>query len=217
MNIVYLIKFKVDSLPNLYIGSKTNCTVVDGKIIDKRGKVYMGSSTDTACKDLIKSGVETELLILGTFDTYEETIQAERTAHIANDVVADPKFFNKSLAMESNYADPSYATYKHIVTGKKARLPRNHPLVLSGEWVGITKGTILTPEQRLTKANYGEKNGFYGKKHSQETLNFISENNSKKLKGKVKTDEHKRKLSEAATKRWEAYRERKAAEQKESI
>lgn len=76
----------------------------------------------------------------------------------------------------------------------------------------------VTPEnEKASRANFGEKNGFYGKHHSEETKKIISENNSIKLKGKKKTNEHKQKLSAAASRRWAAYRERKASGQEKSL
>lgn len=219
MHIVYLIKFNRDKIPNMYIGSKSNCTVDGNKIIDKNGNLYMGSSKVKEFVELVTSGVGYELFVLGEYHSFSEALSAEREAHIANDVVASPKFFNRIKANESNYSNPEFATYKHVSTGKVARLERNHPSVLSGEWVGVTKGNqqVLSEEQRLRKSSFGEKNGFYGKKHSKETLDFISKNNSEKLKGKLKSDEHKRKLSEAAKRRWETYRRNKELGKKESL
>jgi hypothetical protein len=43
---------------------------------------------------------------------------------------------------------------------------------------------------------YGEKNGFYGKTHSEETKRKISEKNTGRLKGKPKSDETRKRMSE---------------------
>lgn len=54
-------------------------------------------------------------------------------------------------------------------------------------------GTKQTPEWIEKRKMFGERNGMYGKHHSEETKKKISE----KLKGRVFTEEHKRKISEA--------------------
>ena len=204
-NIVYLMKFHRTELPNLYIGSKSNCKVVDGRMYGKRG-LYEGSSRDSTFASLVKSGIGYDLFVIGEFSSYDDALRAERAAHIRHDVVASPKFFNKSLALENNYSNPEYATYKHVETGKVARLKRMHPDVISGEWVGVTKGRVMPDSERGIRSMPGSKNPFYGKSHSNITKQSISKANSTALRGKKKTDEHRTKLSEAASRRWEAYR-----------
>ena len=143
MNIVYLIQFNIDTLPNKYIGSKSNCSVVNNKILNSRGKEYCGSSADKVFKQLVESLIPYEVKVLGTFESYSDALIAERDIQINYDVVASVEFFNKSIATFSSFADPSYATYKHVVTDKCVRLKRDHPKVLSGEYAGVSKGTIL--------------------------------------------------------------------------
>lgn len=52
-----------------------------------------------------------------------------------------------------------------------------------------THGTIASPESRMKMsiARTGEKNHFYGKHHSEETI--------KKISGRIRTEDHKRKIS----------------------
>ena len=174
MHIVYLMKFNREQLPNLYIGSKSNCSFIDGKILDKSGKLYEGS-----CKsDSFLEARETcsyVVFILGAFGTYNEALLLEKDCHIINDVVASTFFFNRAIATISNYANPDFATYKNISTDKVARLPRMHPEVLNGNWVGVTKGVTLSEEERAARGRSGIENGFYGKTHSDETLEHLSE------------------------------------------
>lgn len=163
-------------------------------ILDSSRLEYSGSSTDQNYETVLeKYGYTVELL--STHETYKEANLEERRLHILYDVVASPEYFNKINAVESNYADPDYATYKHTLTGKVARLPRNHPKVLSGEWVGVTKGLKISHEGN--KPKYGEENHFYGKKHSEETKALISLKNTGATLGIPKTAEHRSNISNA--------------------
>ena len=176
-NITYKITFtdrkEQNLMPYYYIGSKSNCTVKDGKIYGDRG-LYETSSFD--CKNMIQSGNAYEVEVLFESEKYEESLSKECELHIFHDVVADPRFLNKTVAMVNNYHNPDYATYKHTTTGKSCRLPRNHPMVLSGEYVGVTKGAKMSDEYRANKVKEttGEKNPFFGKKHTNETKDHLS-------------------------------------------
>jgi hypothetical protein len=217
MHIVYLIKFKRNEFPNKYVGSKSNCVVSENRIFDRHNKVYMGSSKDKQFRTMISLGYEYELQVLGEFDNYEKALQAERDIHIALDVVANIEFFNKAIAAMSTFTNPAYAIYKHLISGKVARLPRNHPMVLSGEWVGITRGITLTAEERKKRGRAGKLNGFYGRKHNEETRKIIAKRIGDAHRGKPKSPEHRRKMVEAAKLRWTKDPKRKANREKESL
>lgn len=141
IHIVYLIEFtkrKMNNiLPYYYIGSKSNC-IFDGKnILDENNKPYYGSSKAKGYFDALKLDIP-KISILGTYKTYEECVAAERELHLHHDVAANTKYWNLSIAQESNYSNPNYATYRNINTGKVVRLHRSHPLVLSKEYVGVS-------------------------------------------------------------------------------
>lgn len=59
-------------------------------------------------------------------------------------------------------------------------------------------GYIPTEEQKQyqSKIHTGEKNHFFGKKHTAESLQKISQNHAKPFLGKKFTEEHKQKMSE---------------------
>lgn len=202
-HVVYMVTFHRDQLPNKYVGSKSNAKIVDGMIMKNRREVYVGSSN---CKLFLeaKETCQFTVEILGAFDEYEDALEAEHNTHVRYDVVASPEFFNKSIARVNNYTDPAYATYRHLGTGKVARLPRNHPKVLNGEWVGITKGRVLTEEHRRNIGNgeRGEKNGFYGRRHTEETKRKSGKKIGDAHRGKPKSTEHRRAMSEAAKRLW---------------
>ena len=184
MHIVYLMVFDREQLPNLYIGSKSNCSIIDGKIYGKNNKLYEGSCASDSFRKAKKS-CNYKIQVLGEFLTYDEALLAERNAHLANNVVASPLYFNRIIATTTNYTNPDYATYKHVLSGKIARLQRNHPDVLNGSWVGVTKGTILSEEQRKSRGLSGEYNSFYGKTHSDKSKKIIGNKNA----GRIKTEE----------------------------
>lgn len=142
-HIVYLITFPkrkiANTMPYYYIGSKSNCIFDGTHIFGKNKKRYFGSSKADGYKEAIIKDSPV-ISVLSVFDNYDECIRYENFCHIVNNVVADPRYWNLSNANENNYANPNYATYKHINTGKTVRLLRDHPMVLSSEYVGVTKG-----------------------------------------------------------------------------
>lgn len=202
-HIVYMIELNRDELPRYYIGSKSNCSIVEGKIVDQRGKNYTGSAKDSSLKEAIKSGCLYNVHVLGSYDTYDIALENEKFVQIQNDVVASPYFFNRSLACENTYTNPEYATYKHTLTGKVARLRRDHPDVISKVWVGVTKEVVLDEESRKKRGRSGSSNPFFGKKHKDESKAKSGKKIGDALRGKPKSDEHCRKQSEAAKRRWE--------------
>ena len=142
-HIVYKITIDYkDQEPKYYIGSKSNCRFVNGVILDSNGKEYWGSSRDkTFLEDMNVNSKKIDVLCV--FDDYEDALTKERELHIVNDVVASTRFFNKSIATESTYSNPEYASYKHVKTGDVVRLRRNHKLVKNGTYVGVTKGVPM--------------------------------------------------------------------------
>lgn len=209
-NIVYKITFvnRISNgvMPYYYVGSKSNCEFVDGLIYDKCGKPYYGSSTYKGYHDIVSSS-EIEVEIIFESDDYNDVLMFERDYHIENDVVSSPKYFNLAIATINNFTDPNYSTYKHITENKVVRLPIDHPMVISGIYVGVTKGNVLSDEHKDKIGMKGDKNPFYGRKHSDESKAKISAKNSGRIasdetrmkmsesrKGVLKTEEHKQKI-----------------------
>jgi len=178
MNIVYRIIFnkrkKSNIMPFMYIGSKSNASIVNGIIYDKNGNPYYGSSCyENYLKIVEEDDISVE--VLEKFDEYVDALNYESSIQKKLDVVADPAYFNLGISTVNNFSDPRYATYKHVITEKTVRLPRDHPAVERGEYVGVSKGASLTEEQRKKIGRSGEKNPFYGKKHSEESRKKMSE------------------------------------------
>jgi len=210
-HIVYMIELFREENPRYYIGSKSNCSIVDNNIIDRRGKIYLGSAKDKTLKRIIRDGCKYTIHTLGVFDTYEKALEIERSIQIKNDVVASSAFFNRSLACENTYSNPEYATYKHSETGKIARLKRDHPDVVSKIWIGVTAGVTLDEESRKKRGRPGSSNPFYGRKHTEESKIKSGKKIGDAHRGKPKSAEHCRKQSEAAKRRWENARKEREA------
>lgn len=191
-----MIQVNKKNIPNKYIGSKSNCDVIDGKIISCRKTIYTGSSKNKLFKkDLEKYGYV--VYVLGQFEQPLEALKYERETHLLYDVVLNSEFYNLSIATENNFTNPEYAIFKNIETGKIARIKRNHDMVLSGVWVGVTKGRILSEEEKRKKSRPGKLNPFYGKTHTFETKKLLKELCKKTFKDVAKTEEHKKKISMA--------------------
>ena len=217
MHIVYLIKINKPSFPNMYIGSKSNCSFFDGKIYCSKGKIYTGSSKDKQYQEIMKWCTDYTVQVLASFETYKEALEAEKNIHIKYDVVASPQYYNKAIATISNYTNPDYATYKHSITGKVARLPRDHPKVISKEWVGVSSGVILTEEERKCRGRSGQQNGFYGRTHTEETKKKSGKKIGDAHRGKPKTDEQRRKMAEARRMYWASRKASNTSRKEESL
>lgn len=175
-HIVYLLRFKRKTIPNLYIGCKSNCEVKDNKILSKRG-VYTGSSKDLEFRQLIRKNLEYKIEVLYEGKSYKDVLAMERTIQLQYNVVVSPRFFNKTIAMENTYTNPAYATMRHVATGKVARIRRDSIGIESGEWVGITLGRKMSKAERARHGRSGKANGFFGKKHTKKTVDVIRAKN----------------------------------------
>jgi hypothetical protein len=222
MNLVYFLVFenrkKSNIQPYYYIGSKSNCSFNGKEIIDSKGKVYYGSSLWENYESICKNE-EIKVYIISEFEDYQECLNYEKLMHVKHDVVADTRYFNKSIATISSYSDPSYGSFRNIITGKTVRLPKDHPKVLNGEYVNCNKGykTYNNGSQekqflgdpppgwslgRLEKnKRFGKDNSFYDKKHSDESKNKIIDTRNETYKNNPERQEKVSKiLSETAKK-----------------
>lgn len=221
MNVVYEICFterkSKDIRPHTYIGSKSNCTFDGTNILDKNGKVYLGSSKFPGYKDLFLSE-KYEVKILSNFETYSKCIEFEKELHTMLDIAANDKYFNLAIASASTFADPNYGTFRHSTLNFFVKLPKNHPLVVEGVYVNSNDGyktynngdiekqfraDEIIPDGwthgRLAKNILsGEKNGFSGKHHTDETLSKIVKSRKQTYE---KDPEKYRKICDAAAER----------------
>lgn len=105
MNIVYKFTSKVTG--KWYIGSKTECKVVEGYILNRTGKKYFTSSKDP---ELIQEFIDgnMELEVLAEKVAREELLDLESEYQKNSNAVKDPMCYNMVLA---NQLDHSNCTY----------------------------------------------------------------------------------------------------------
>ena len=202
-------------LPYLYIGSKSNALYENGIILDSRNKPYYGASCYPSYDGIVADD-EIHVDILKEFQNYTDALNYESTIQKNLDVAASPEYFNLGIATVNNFTDPNFASYKHTITGKTVRLPRTHYRVLSGEYVGVSKGAVFSEHERRRRGRSGAENGFYGRTHTYSTIekmlatrdttykndpkryeevrNKLSDTAKNTFTGVPKTDEHKRKI-----------------------
>ena len=144
MNVVYKIVFterkRRKNYPYYYIGSKSNCQFVNGKIF-KNDKEYYGSSKYKNYSKIVKENIENITIeILHTFENYESCLKKENELHRKHNVVMSHEYFNQSYASINDFNDPNYALMKNVKSKKVCKILKNHPDVKCGLWVGITSG-----------------------------------------------------------------------------
>lgn len=120
----------------------------------------------------------------------------EYNHQMQRNVLKSDEYFNLSINSKSSFAKAGYGTFKHSENPSKViRLPVDDPLVLNGTYVGATKGYKTSDEtkKKISEAQTGENNGFYGKTHSDEVKLRIGDMN----RGRIKSEETIKKLSDA--------------------
>jgi predicted RNA-binding protein YlxR (DUF448 family) len=171
----------------------------------RRNNAYYGSSSWPEYNKIVDEDDISVKILKSNDDDYTAILNYESVIQQQLDVVASPLYFNKSIATVNTYTDPSYATYKHVETGKCVRLPRSHPLVELGVYVGVTKGSVIPEEIRKKIGRSGFKNPFFNKTHTKEAREKISKAN----KGRIKTQEQIDKWIEKVAKKPKSAEHRK--------
>lgn len=145
MHIVYKLIFvkrkEAGLYPFLYIGSKSNATFSDNKILNIKNKAYYGSSSFKNYRKIVKENlgfIDVECLFEST--NYEECLQVEQDTHIRLNVVLSPEYFNGAIAKTNLYHDPNYALMRNVISGKQCKILKDHPDIKAGLWVGISSG-----------------------------------------------------------------------------
>lgn len=193
-NIVYKINFNREDSPNCYIGSKSNCYVKDNKIFDKNNNQYFTSSTNSEVKRLIELG-DYSLEVLYINDDYNLVLKKEYEIQLEYDVIHNDKFFNKGLATFNIFTHPDYVTAK--INGEYKRVHRSYfdehdcdGATKNMKWYhdNINNYLLEKDDEKISLLNliegrildnYWDKNPFYGKKHSKETISNILESRKK--------------------------------------
>ena len=191
MNIVYKMTFlsrlENNTPPFYYIGMKTNCSFKDNIILGKNEKPYWSSSGSSKFMDCLK--LEFPLVeILFESENQDDVCKKERELLCEVDARHNPNYFNMTNGtVDPTFHSSDYASYRHKDNmDVYKRLKRNDPLVLSGEFVGTTKG--IKGKWKIDSNAFGEKNSFYGKTHSDETKKYLSYLASQQHLSKTKED-----------------------------
>ena len=148
---------------------------------------YMGSSKilGETLQETPESFTKT---IIDTFPTREIANANEQWLHETYDVARNSEFYNLCIAPMG-----------FCVAGRKVSEESRKKMSVA------RRGKIISSETRtkLSYANMGEKNGMYGRKHTEETKKKISANRSSisgknnPMYGKKHSDESKKKISAA--------------------
>ena len=163
-----------------YIGCRT-CEGLPEK------DVYLGSYHD-------KTFSPTQKIILETFSTREESLQAEVDLHMFYQVDKNPHFANKARQKTTGF----YYSAKGVVRTEEYKQKMSESMLrreYQREWVEKAKQNRRSFE--------GEGNPFYGKEHSQETKELLKQRTTETWKnqphpwiGRKHSEESKAKFRE---------------------
>lgn len=218
-NYVYKLTFFdrkiLNQKPFFYIGYKTNATYRNGLLYDKHNKPYYSSSKSKILLDEVKNNPAGIIVdILYQSEDPSECQNKEREFQLENDVILNPDYFNMAITPINVFNLPNYGSYKHRdYPDKKVRLPRDHELVLSGIYVGITKGMKIDKSSIRGIGNFKDINGniircriddprvqsgdLVGITKGRELTKKERDSMSLARRGKPKSEDHKRKIGEA--------------------
>lgn len=154
----YITIYYGNKLPPFYIGSST---------VSRINKGYRGSVASKEYKAIWKHETKTnkhlfKTVILTTHETSKEAVLKERFFHDALDVVHNPLYTNKGLAMPNGFETRDQRGKNNHMYGKTGK--RHHRF-----------GVKHTEEslQKMRDATTGENHHLYGKTRSEETKEKI--------------------------------------------
>ena len=159
-----------DTNNRAYIGVRS----YDGNVYDDS---YMSSSE--CVREAVKNGMTLKKTILSTWPSREDALIHEILLHEIFDVANNPKFYNKARQTSTKF-NCSTKGRKHapetIELFRKQKSGTNHPN-FGKKGVGTTAyGHRHSAEQKEKMRNPGSKNGMYGKKHSEKSIDLMKEN-----------------------------------------
>ena len=149
--IVYLTIYSGDKMPAFYIGSTSKKRYNNG---------YLGSVSSKKYKDIFNFEVKNnnelfDILILSEHSSREEALEAEYYIHNKLNVKNDNRFINLSHAQKNGFFG---------LDGENNYF-YNNP---------VWKGKTQTQNHIEKRKSCGEKNGMYGKNHTDEAKKKIS-------------------------------------------
>lgn len=162
MYCVYLTVYFGNKLPRRYIGSTKVERIHQGYNGSIKSKKYKSTYLEEQCenKHLFKTR------ILSYHSSHEEAIAEELRLHIKYNVVKSDKYMNMSLASQSGCFGRDLSGINHPMYGKKQTedVKKRISKKLKQKY---ENHELTSPFSFLDFS--GEKNGFYGKIHSEET------------------------------------------------
>jgi hypothetical protein len=122
----------------------------------------------------------TQKEILAVCDTREEAMRTEMFFHEMYDVAKNPMFANRAKQTSTGFSREGTTTSEEI----KQKISKSMSEAASGEKNGMFGKTHSNEtKQKLHEASAGENNGMFGKKHSKETRQKISKLTSEAVSG----------------------------------
>jgi len=209
--VVYMYDFG-SGTPRYYIGSKSKCSFDTGKLLDCTGKEYFGSSSSTQYWKRMKTE-KPNLIIIEECKDSKHALTREIFWLRAVEANTNPEYFNMFVPPDCSFTWSNYGTFRHKEKGTYKRLPRNHPLVKSGVYVGTTAGLHVHTDEFKRVLSERTKNNYYfgGKPNTEASARGLkkfyaspagikerkkrSERTRKLFKGKPKSPEQRRNMS----------------------
>jgi hypothetical protein len=201
---VYLTKYAGNKLPPLYIGSRATIDVLENG--------YFGSVTSMRYKKIWKEELKQHpelfsIEIISCHDTRQEAFNAEEQLQRKNNVVSSPMYINQSYANKHFSNKGNVASKETRQKMSNSRKGKKFTLEHRANLSAVRKGKpgLARSEktrQKMSEAHKGKhtgsSNNFYGKTHSDETKQKISESSKKR----THSDETKKRIGEARKLAW---------------
>ena len=201
---VYLTKYAGNKLPPLYIGSRATMDVLENG--------YFGSVTAMQYKKIWKEELRQHpelfsIEIISCYDTRQEALDAEEQLQRKHNVVSSPMYINQSYANKHFSNKGNIASIETRQKMSEARKGKKFTLEHRENLSAVRKGKPGLPRsdetrQKMSKAHKGKhtgsSNNFYGRTHSDETKQKISESSKKR----IHSAETKKRIGEAKKLAW---------------